>query len=213
MAKLPQKNRRRLNIFDDEQLGPKGIDGAFAQATDSPRESENNGDSAYISAPPPVEIPAHFSPAPTDSSHSVDPSRDPQGLPVASRSTLTADVSSRKVPYRERKVSFELRIPQLTKSEFAAFKARLSAALGGVALTDSQLLRAVLECLLVQDTDSVIAVAEEEPRPIRRPANQDIMAQAEFDAMLARLFREARNRSKRRLRSGSSGDGAVSPTA
>jgi hypothetical protein len=207
MAKPPPKHRKPLNIFKDEQLAPQGLQGAFEEAT-------RHHDAAIAVQPVESSLPraAHTAdqpqsalPAATEESetrHSGGPG--PSSRMAAAQETQSRRTSSKALqpraasPLPEKNVPFEIRIPQLTKSEFMSFKARLGAALGGVALTDSHIVRALFECLLVQDADFVIEVAEERPRPIKRPANQDLMAQAEFDAQLVGIFREGQQRSRRR---------------
>jgi hypothetical protein len=202
MAKPPPNHRRPLNIFRDDQLAPESLQNAFAEAT-------RIGAAAVPVAPP--TAPLDGSPTST-AQQSLLPSAVPQAAPETLVAGATAPSGARETPSRpaknsplltsqrlpEKNVGIEIRIPQLTRSEFMSFKARFGAALGGVALTDSHIVRALFECLLVQDADYVIEVAEEQSRPIKRPANQDLMAQAEFDALLAGIFREGQQRSRRR---------------
>lgn len=100
----------------------------------------------------------------------------------------------------EANVGFKFRVPQSLRSDFESFKAELSAALGGVRLDDSNLARPILERFLVEERDAILQVAKENRGRLRRPANRDAMAMAEFDDALGQLFREAsppRRRTKR----------------
>jgi hypothetical protein len=84
------------------------------------------------------------------------------------------------------------------KSDFQAFKAELSSALGGVFIEDSNIGRSLLEILLAGDDRArILEVARERGGEIRRPANCDAVAMAEFDAAIGAIFLEARKRRRR----------------
>jgi hypothetical protein len=94
----------------------------------------------------------------------------------------------------EPNVPLKFRVPQTLRSEFQTFKAELSAALGGVALDDSNLGRPLLEHFLVDQRDRIIEAAVAFKGKLRRPANGDAVGMAEFDHTLGEIFREARKR-------------------
>jgi hypothetical protein len=94
----------------------------------------------------------------------------------------------------EPNVPLKFRVPQTLRSEFQTFKAELSAALGGVALDDSNLGRPLLEHFLVDQRDRIIEAAVGFKGKLRRPANGDAVGMAEFDHTLGEIFREARKR-------------------
>jgi hypothetical protein len=94
----------------------------------------------------------------------------------------------------EPNVPLKFRVPQTLRSEFQTFKAELSAALGGVALDDSNLGRPLLEHFLVEQRERILEAASSFKGRLRRPANGDAVAMAEFDHSLGEIFSEARKR-------------------
>jgi hypothetical protein len=94
----------------------------------------------------------------------------------------------------EPNVPLKFRVPQTLRSEFQTFKAELSAALGGVALDDSNLGRPLLEHFLVEQRERILEAAAAFKGRLRRPANGDAVAMAEFDHSLGEIFSEARRR-------------------
>ena len=103
----------------------------------------------------------------------------------------------------EPNVPLKFRVPQTLRSEFQTFKAELSAALGGVALDDSNLGRPLLEHFLVEQRDRILEAASAFKGRMRRPANGDTVGMAEFDHALGEIFSEAR---KRRRASATAGE-------
>jgi hypothetical protein len=97
-------------------------------------------------------------------------------------------------PLPEPNVALKFRVPQTLRSEFQTFKAELSAALGGVALDDSNLGRPLLEHFLVEQRERIIEAAGSFRGKLRRPANGDAVGMAEFDHLLGEIFSEARKR-------------------
>ena len=94
----------------------------------------------------------------------------------------------------EPNVPLKFRVPQTLRSEFQTFKAEFSAALGGVALDDSNLGRPLLEHFLLDQRERIIESAGAFRGKLRRPANGDAVGMAEFDHTLGEIFREARKR-------------------
>ncbi len=99
-------------------------------------------------------------------------------------------------PLLEPNVPLKFRVPQTLRSEFQTFKAELSAALGGVALDDSNLGRPLLEHFLVEQRERILESAGAFKGRLRRPANGDAVGMAEFDHLLGEIFGEARRRSR-----------------
>jgi hypothetical protein len=106
-------------------------------------------------------------------------------------------------PVLEPNVPLKFRVPQTLRSEFQTFKAELSAALGGVALDDSNLGRPLLEHFLVEQRERILEAAGAFKGRLRRPANGDAVGMAEFDHLLGEIFGEAR---KRRRSSAAAGE-------
>jgi hypothetical protein len=97
-------------------------------------------------------------------------------------------------PLLEPNVPLKFRVPQTLRSEFQTFKAELSAALGGIALDDSNLGRPLLEHFLVEQRERILESAGAFKGRLRRPANGDAVGMAEFDLLLGEIFGEARRR-------------------
>lgn len=97
-------------------------------------------------------------------------------------------------PLPESNVPLKFRVPQTLRSEFQTFKAELSAALGGVALDDSNLGRPLLEHFLLDQRERILEAAGAFRGKLRRPANGDAIGMAEFDHLLGEIFGEARRR-------------------
>ena len=98
----------------------------------------------------------------------------------------------------EPNVPLKFRVPRSLRSEFHRFKAELAAALGGVALDDSNLARPLVELFLVEQGERIIEEASTFRGQIKRPPNGDAVAMAEFDHAIGNIFlRAARHRSPR----------------
>jgi len=210
MAKRIAKRGEPIDIFADERLqtamtaaiaptmapvAPAAIEPAAPS-----RPDEGEGGAPMASAPLTLarvpERDATAQPAPERES-------TPQTRVRASSQPLArpSEVDAPDAPEApEPNVGFKFRVPQSLRSDFESFKAELSAALGGVRLDDSNLARPILERFLVEERDAILQVAKENRGRLRRPANRDAVAMAEFDDEIGRLFREAsppRRRSKR----------------
>lgn len=114
--------------------------------------------------------------------------------PKARRGRAAAAPEPEPEPVLEPNVPLKFRVPQTLRSEFQTFKAELSAALGGVALDDSNLGRPLLEHFLVEQRDRILEAATSFKGRLRRPANGDAVGMAEFDHLLGEIFGEARKR-------------------
>ena len=85
----------------------------------------------------------------------------------------------------------KFRVPRSLRSEFHRFKAELAAALGGVALDDSNLARPLVELFLIEQSERIIEEASAFHGRIKRPPNGDAVAMAEFDHAIGNIFRRA----------------------
>ena len=94
----------------------------------------------------------------------------------------------------EPNVPLKFRVPQTLRSEFHTFKAELSAALGGIALDDSNLARPLFEYFLVEQRERILEEAAAFKGKLKRPANGDAVGMAEFDHTIGEIFQAARKR-------------------
>jgi len=209
MAKRIPKRGEPIDIFADERLTsamsaaiapsapPPVAEAAFEpEPTAAPRREEGAAPPAPLTLAPALEPSAPISASPEP--HSPPETR----VRARSRAEVEAveDASVMAAEAIEANVGFKFRVPQSLRSDFESFKAELSAALGGVRLDDSNLARPILERFLVEERDAILQVAKENRGRLRRPANRDAIAMAEFDDALGQLFREAsppRRRTKR----------------
>ena len=109
---------------------------------------------------------------------------------VAEASAATPDT----LPLPEPNVPLKFRVPQSLRSEFHRFKAELAAALGGVALDDSNLARPLIEHFLVVQGDRILKEASTCRGQIKRPPNGDAVGMAEFDHAIGNIFQKATRR-------------------
>ena len=122
--------------------------------------------------------------------------------PAASRAISSAQVGRRPrgvsaeaaVALPEPNVPLKFRVPQSLRSEFHRFKAELAAALGGVALDDSNLARPLVELFLVEQSERILEEASVYRGQIKRPPNGDAVGMAEFDDAIGTIFRRASRR-------------------
>jgi len=94
----------------------------------------------------------------------------------------------------EPNVPLKFRVPQSLRSEFHRFKAELAAALGGIALDDSNLARPLVELFLVEQSERILEEASVYRGQIKRPPNGDAVGMAEFDDAIGTIFRRASRR-------------------
>jgi len=118
----------------------------------------------------------------------------PKAAPKARKGRAAPVEEPEPEPLPEPNVPLKFRVPQTLRSEFQTFKAELSAALGGVALDDSNLGRPLLEHFLVEQRERILESATAFKGRLRRPANGDAVGMAEFDHLLGEIFGEARRR-------------------
>ena len=91
----------------------------------------------------------------------------------------------------EPNVPLKFRVPRSLRSEFHRFKAELAAALGGVALDDSNLARPLVELFLIEQGERIIEEASAFHGRLKRPPNGDAVGMAEFDHAIGNIFRRA----------------------
>ena len=121
--------------------------------------------------------------------------------PAAPRAVSSARVGRTRrgaaeavVALPEPNVPLKFRVPQSLRSEFHRFKAELAAALGGVALDDSNLARPLVELFLVEQSERILEEASVYRGQIKRPPNGDAVGMAEFDDAIGNIFRRASRR-------------------
>ena len=127
----------------------------------------------------------------------------PKAAPKARKGRAAPVEEPEPEPLPEPNVPLKFRVPQTLRSEFQTFKAELSAALGGVALDDSNLGRPLLEHFLVEQRERILEAAAAFKGRLRRPANGDPVGMAEFDHALGEIFGEARKRRRAAASAGS----------
>ena len=226
----PNTAEKPLDIFDNPRLS-----NAMAAATglepvaepDSPvaEAAPEPAEPAPEEAPKPPatslrSVPSApvSEPEPAPSSRVSEPAAEPEEAPKAApkepskarKGRAQTEPEAEPTPLPEPNVPLKFRVPQNLRSEFQTFKAELSAALGGVALDDSNLGRPLLEHFLLDQRDRILEAAGAFRGELRRPANGDAVGMAEFDHTLGEIFREAR---KRRRASPSSGGSQASASA
>lgn len=84
-------------------------------------------------------------------------------------------------------VPLKFEVPPSMRAEFQAFRAELGAALGGIALDNSNIGRALLARLLGPDRARILDAARRSGA-LRRPRNDDSAAMAAFDAAVRKLL-------------------------
>ena len=132
------------------------------------------------------------------------PGRTPPGAAAAGDAPRTpAPVTTTRVARKDRpaaaqspslpepNVPLKFRVPRSLRSEFHRFKAELAAALGGVALDDSNVARPLVELFLIEQSERIIKEASAFHGRIKRPPNGDAVGMAEFDHAIGSIFRKA----------------------
>jgi hypothetical protein len=85
-------------------------------------------------------------------------------------------------------VPLKFEVPRSMRAEFQAFRAELGAALGDVALDNSNIGRAVLAQLPGPERARILDAARRSGDLLKRPRNDDLNAMATFDAALRELL-------------------------
>jgi len=134
-----------------------------------------------------------------------EPAREaaPKEEPAAAKGRANGAEAPEVEEPPEPNVPLKFRVPQTLRSEFHTFKAELSAALGGIALDDSNLARPLVEYFLVEQRERILEEAAAFKGKLKRPANGDAVGMAEFDHAIGEIFREARKRRRASPTSGS----------
>jgi hypothetical protein len=192
-----------LDIFENPRLSnamaaatsPEPLPSPPSQARESvPEEDDSAPSTSLRSVPRPPELePAEPTRAPTASAESA-PKQPRSGTTKGRKGRADAAEEPEPEALHEPNVPLKFRVPQTLRSEFQTFKAEFSAALGGVALDDSNLGRPLLEHFLLDQRERIIETAGAFRGKLRRPANGDAVGMAEFDHTLGEIFREARKR-------------------
>ena len=181
----PPSTDEALDIFDDERFST-----ALAAAT-----QPNAPVAADPQQPPPVVSSPAASPEKRGAS---EPRTAPKTHPTTARGTRKSRASgptaleTRALP--EPNVPLKFRVPEPLRSEFHRFKAELAAALGGIALDDSNIARPLVEIFLVELSERVLEEATAYRGQLKRPPNGDAVGMAEFDHSIGEIFRKARKR-------------------
>ena len=172
-----------LDIFNDERFAT-ALAGATRPTEAAPSEAAPS-EMAPSEPKPPLgsALPAALA--------GGDPSR--ASAPVATtRIARKGRPATAQIPsLPEPNVPLKFRVPRSLRSEFHRFKAELAAALGGVALDDSNLARPLVELFLVEQGERIIKEASAFHGQIKRPPNGDAVAMAEFDHAIGNIFRRA----------------------
>ena len=144
-------------------------------------------------ASPPLSAPAR---TPQARTARIDPAapRAVSSAPAGVGRRRRAASAETVVSLPEPNVPLKFRVPQSLRSEFHRFKAELAAALGGVALDDSNLARPLVELFLVEQSERILEEASAYRGQIRRPPNGDAVGMAEFDDAIGNIFRRASRR-------------------
>ena len=88
----------------------------------------------------------------------------------------------------------KFRVRPSSRGKFDEFKTELSIALGGARLVDSNVGRAVIDWFMGEGAPIVLRYLEANPTELQRPASDDQVAMAEFDAAIAKLVAHALQR-------------------
>lgn len=202
----PSSSSQPLDIFADERLSSamQAATSPVPVPADEPKEvlpAPETREPALRSLPSPPEMAPETAPrAPISEPQKAletAPTEDPK--PAKGRANGAEEPEVEEFP--EPNVPLKFRVPQTLRSEFHTFKAELSAALGGIALDDSNLARPLVEYFLVEQRERILEEAVAFKGRLKRPANGDAVGMAEFDHTIGEIFREARKR--RRASAGS----------
>jgi hypothetical protein len=171
MAKATPKRKQPFDIFGDERLE------AAMQAATASGSSESapsrEAESEAKRTPKEERAAGQAAPAPAAASGQAPPAAQAAALPA---STI------------EDHVPLKFEVPRSMRAEFQAFRAELGAALGGVALDNSNIGRALLASLLGPERARLLEAAREISGTLQRPRNDDAEAMSVFDAALRALF-------------------------
>lgn len=183
MAKTAPKRKQPFDIFGDERLGAAmqaatAIDASEAARSREPESEAKRTLKEAPSAGQAGPISAAAGQAPPRAARAVERALAP---PATQAAALPASSIEDHVPLK-----FE--VPRSMRAEFQAFRAELGAALGGVALDNSNIGRAILARLLGPERARVLGAARAMAGTLQRPRNDDQEAMAAFDAALRELF-------------------------
>lgn len=192
----PSQSAAVDDIFEDSRLTDAMTRAIGPVEVDPPEANEHDEPSAIAGKllhhpsaqqhEKPSESPseADFKPAPAEpTSGSPEPEKRKNG--------------ALKAP--EANVPLKARVPRTLRANFAKLIADLSAALDGVKLDDSNVLRPVIERLILKHEYLVEAFAAHAGE-LKRPPNGDAVAMLEFDDAIGKLIDEAEKLHRQRSR-------------
>ena len=209
----PTASSQPLDIFSDDRLA-NAMEAATSPVPPPAAAPERSlparipapeeRESALRSVPSAPERAPERAPEPAVSEPEPVPETAPKEDPKAAKGRANGAAEPEVEELPEPNVPLKFRVPQTLRSEFHTFKAELSAALGGIALDDSNLARPLFEYFLVEQRDRIIEEAAAFKGKLKRPANGDAVGMAEFDHAIGEIFQAARKRRRSNTSTGSS---------
>lgn len=209
MAKTISKRREPFDIFGDERLGVAMQAATAPQSAPTPsdatapaRAGKSDEEPATGTGAPPTKGGQPAREKETLSPRLGSPERaaktpEERATRSGAKSTLEVETAREKrtrpaaasapASEPESHVPLKFEVPRSMRAEFQAFRAELGAALGGIALDNSNIGRAVLARLLGPDRARILDAARRSD-PLRRPRNDDLEAMAEFDTRIKDLI-------------------------
>lgn len=206
MAKANPKRKEPFDIFGDERLSA-----AMHAATSDPpapartaktaEEAETRSGDQPTGGDESAREQETKSPPLGSSEKAPDASEEARPVPgrqLTKRAEAAGEKRTRPARARspassapEPHVPLKFEVPRSMRAEFQAFRAELGSALGGVALDNSNIGRALLARLLGPDRARVLEAARRSGGALRRPRNDDLDAMEAFDAALREVFERA----------------------
>lgn len=208
----PTASSQPLDIFEDKRLNSameaatSPVPPAAAEperGLPAPGPAQETRESALRSVPSRPERAPEAPPETSVSEPRTAPEAAAKEAPNARKGRANGTEAPEVEEPPEPNVPLKFRVPQTLRSEFHTFKAELSAALGGIALDDSNLARPLVEYFLVEQRERILEEAAAFRGKLKRPANGDAVGMAEFDHTIGEIFREARKRRRASPNSGS----------
>jgi hypothetical protein len=200
----PSQNTAIDDIFEDTRL-TEAMTKATAPVEENPPETvEENPPEAKEHDEPTVTA-GKLLQHPT-AQHQEKPSQSPSeadSKPVPVKATQgSPEPEKRKneaLKAPEANVPLKARVPRTLRSNFAKLIADLSAALDGVKLDDSNILRPVIERLILKH-EYLVEAFTAHAGELKRPPNGDAVAMLEFDDAIGKFIDEAEKLQKQRNR-------------
>ena len=168
MAKKPKTTRRDFDIFSDGDLSI--AQDVLSEATAPLAIHENTAGIPIANKDDGLDA---SDPMPTQT---ISPDEEFSQLPAEAEPT---------------NISMKIRVKQSTRERFDGFKLDLSIALGGTRLTDSQIVRTLLDICLQELSEDFLLSARDIGGSLTRPGSADLIALTAFDHALGEMFRSA----------------------